>query len=62
MDLTIFRGGKNQSFCLEHHLLAPDIRVSNTLLARIIHIQVNNPPSGLRLRPAFAGRRSGLAL
>ncbi len=30
--------------------------------ARIIHIEVNNLPSGLRLRPAFAGRRSGLAL
>ncbi len=32
------------------------------LLARIIHETVNNPPSGLRLRPAFAGLRSGLAL
>ena len=32
------------------------------LLVRIIHIEVNNLPSGLRLRPAFAGRRSGLAL
>ena len=31
-------------------------------LARIIRIEVNNPPSGLRLRPAFSGRRSGLAL
>jgi len=31
-------------------------------LGRIIHIEVNNLPSGLRLRPAFAGRRSGLAL
>ncbi len=43
-------------------------------LARIIHIEVNNLPSGrnlgrgsevverLRLRPACAGRRSGLAL
>ncbi len=27
-----------------------------------MHIEVNNLPSGLRLRPAFAGRRSGLAL
>jgi len=27
-----------------------------------IHIEVNNLPSGLRLRPRFAGRRSGLAL
>ncbi len=33
----------------------------HTWLARIIHIPVNNPPSGLRLRPAFAGRRSGQA-
>jgi hypothetical protein len=32
------------------------------LLARIIHIEGNNLPSGLRLRPAFAGHRSGLAL
>ena len=31
-------------------------------LAQIIHIEVNDLPSGLRLRPAFAGRRSGLAL
>ncbi len=30
--------------------------------ARIIHIEVNSRPSGLRLRPACAGRRSGLAL
>ncbi len=30
--------------------------------ARIIHTEVNNLPSGLRLRPAFVGRRSGLAL
>ncbi len=31
-------------------------------LGRIIHIEVNNLPSGLRLRPACAGRRSGPAL
>ncbi len=30
--------------------------------ARIIHIEVNNLPSGRRLRPVSAGRRSGLAL
>ncbi len=37
-------------------------RLISMVLARIIHIEVNNLPSGLRLRPAFAGRRSGLAL
>ncbi len=30
--------------------------------ARIIHTEANNLPSGLRLRPAFVGRRSGPAL
>ncbi len=35
---------------------------AGTKLARIIHIEANNLPCGLRLRPAFAGLRSGLAL
>ena len=47
---------------LQSHMTGRSVVQGEGGLARIIHIKVNNLPSGLRLRPAFAGRRSGLAL